>query len=204
MKDSHVYSDRSITSLTLLGRAKGNEPGAWDELVHLYRPLILYWCLPGRQPADAEDFAQEVLYAVGEHLKDFEHNGRPGAFRTWLRTITRHVIANGYRDKGAGPIAIGGSTAHRRLDQVAAPASLQEPTEQELSQELTLLYHRAVELIRNEFSERDHELFRRVCQNGEAPRHVAADLGISANTVSVAVSRIKKRVRDRFGDAIHE
>ena len=32
------------TSLTLLGRARANEPGAWERLVHLYTPLVRYWC----------------------------------------------------------------------------------------------------------------------------------------------------------------
>src|SRR5262249_31111975 len=86
---SRVRKPMSLTSATLLQRLR--DPGdsdAWDQLVRLYTPLIRRWLGQHiRQQADVDDLAQHVLTVVVEKLPAFQHNGQPGAFRTWLRTI---------------------------------------------------------------------------------------------------------------------
>ena len=82
------------TSTSLLERlCAGPNPAGWRELVDLYSPLIRTWL--GRhflQAADADDLTQQVLTVVVSKLPSFRHNGRTGAFRTWLRTITVHTL----------------------------------------------------------------------------------------------------------------
>src|SRR5712671_6362451 len=77
------------TSATLLQRLRDRgDSDAWDRLVRLYTPLIRGWLsrhLP--QSADVDDLTQQVLTVVVEKLPTFEHNGRAGALRTWLRGI---------------------------------------------------------------------------------------------------------------------
>lgn len=55
----------------------------------LYRPLILTWLNHQGEPrSDLGDLGQEVLLiSVVKHLPSFQHSGRRGTFRTWLRTI---------------------------------------------------------------------------------------------------------------------
>jgi RNA polymerase sigma-70 factor, ECF subfamily len=76
------------TRKSRLLRAQTGEEDAWKDLADLYRPLILGWLKrQGVAPRDVEDLSQEILVSVVKYLPTFEHSGRPGAFRSWLRTI---------------------------------------------------------------------------------------------------------------------
>lgn len=102
------------TSLSLLERVR-HDPAApdWRRFAELYEPLIRWWlrrkdCLGH----DADDVAQNILAVIVRRVGDFEHNGRTGAFRAWLRTITTNCLrdywrANRTRPAGAGVWAIG-------------------------------------------------------------------------------------------------
>ncbi|MEI8020531.1 MAG: hypothetical protein WCH39_20170, partial [Schlesneria sp.] len=68
--------------------------------------------------------------------------------------------------------------------------------------ETTELFQRAVQLIRQEFSERDYQAIWRVAVNGMSAKDVANELGMTTNAVFIVISRIKKRVREEFGDLI--
>ena len=77
------------TSLSLLERLRQSpENEGWNRLSDLYAPLIRAWLRRyDVQDSDANDLVQEVLLAVSKDLGKFEHAGRPGAFRGWLRAI---------------------------------------------------------------------------------------------------------------------
>ncbi len=81
------------TSFNLLDQARGRSAGAWDRLVAIYTPLLDSWLTAaGLQAADREDLTQRVLEILVRKLPEFEHSGRPGAFRTWLRGITVNLL----------------------------------------------------------------------------------------------------------------
>jgi RNA polymerase sigma-70 factor (ECF subfamily) len=63
------------------------------------------------------------------------------------------------------------------------------------------LLWRAVELVRAEFEERSWQAFWRVTVDGQPVGDVARDLGVSANAVYVARSRILRRLREVLSDA---
>ena len=44
---------------------------------------------------DLEDLSQDILLSVVKHLPTFQHSGRRGAFRSWLRTIVCSRTADG-------------------------------------------------------------------------------------------------------------
>lgn len=91
------------TSTSLLDQARGHSRGAWDRLVALYVPLLDCWLTTaGLQSADREDLRQRVLEILVRQLPDFEHNGRPGAFRAWLRGITVNLLRE-FCAAGRGP-----------------------------------------------------------------------------------------------------
>src|SRR5215472_10369055 len=112
------------TRQRLLFRARAGEADAWEDLTGLYRPLILGWLNRQGVPArDLEDLSQDVLLSVVKHLPTFEHSGRRGAFRSWLRTIVCSRTSDYWRAVDAGAQAEGGSGATAALQQIADPDS---------------------------------------------------------------------------------
>src|SRR4051812_49525207 len=112
------------TQQSLLLRARRGEGAGWRRLVDLYRPLIFGW-LVKRQvlPQDAEDLTQDVLAVLMKELPRFEHAGRPGAFRAWLRGITVNRARGFWRAGSVRARAVGGSDILRHFDELADPAS---------------------------------------------------------------------------------
>src|SRR6516162_4092472 len=98
------------TSLSLLERARRREPAAWNRLIALYRPLVLYWCRRGGiHGPDAEDVSQEVFAGAAGGLDKF-HRDQPGdTFRGWLRGITCNQVLLYQRKTQRQPRGQGGS-----------------------------------------------------------------------------------------------
>jgi DNA-directed RNA polymerase specialized sigma24 family protein len=101
----------SETSASLLERLRQQPAAAdWQRLLDLYEPLLRGWLRRhDLQASDADDVVQEVLGVVVRELPHFEHNHRPGAFRSWLRTITVHCLRRFWRARQYRPDAAGGS-----------------------------------------------------------------------------------------------
>ena len=196
-----MANDKS-TSVTLLERVRSRDQDAWQRLLHLYTPLVVYWCRHGGVHAqDAEDVCQGVFQAVAVGLEGFrrEHSGQ--TFRGWLRGITRHKILDYVRRRQQQPQAEGGTDAQRRLAGVAQ-AETPLPETDDPEEELTGLYHRALEMVRSEFEARTWQAFWRVAVEGQAPAETAADLGMTASAVRKAKSRVLLRLREEVGDLI--
>src|SRR5689334_14613557 len=100
------------TPLSVLERARANNPEAWRRLSELYRPLVLLWCRrAGVRPDDAEDVAQEVFTAAAEGMPHFRRDRPTDTFRGWLRGITRKQALVHFRRNHGKPQAEGGSDA---------------------------------------------------------------------------------------------
>ena len=89
--------DRSLshsTRITLLNEIRATlSSERWDEFFVEYRQLLQKWLISKQiEPADAEDVCQETMVAVINDLPKFEHNGRTGAFRLWLKRILMNRI----------------------------------------------------------------------------------------------------------------
>src|SRR5580765_5869566 len=103
------------TSVSLIDRARIHHADAWNRLVALYTPLLESWlATAGLQSADREDLTQRVLEILVRQLPDFEHSGRAGAFRAWLRGITVNLLREFWR---ARPEAEAGAI----LEQISDP-----------------------------------------------------------------------------------
>jgi RNA polymerase sigma-70 factor (ECF subfamily) len=180
------------TSASFLQQLRRGVPEAWQRLTALYGPLVYTWCRRrGLQPEDAADVMQEVFRAVARNLATFR--AEPGGtFRGWLWAITRSKIGDLHRRQHKEPPALGGSDAQQRLMELPA-ADEPEPAEEG---DTSRLLHRALELVRNEFEPRTWEAFWRAAVDGQAPIDIAGDLGLSANAVYVAKSRVLRRLRE--------
>ena len=186
-----------VTSLSLLQKARANDQDAWRRLIHLYRPLVLFWASRGGLRADdAEDVAQEVFQAASAGLASF-HRDRPGdTFRGWLRGITRNLMLLHFRKIGRNPQAAGGSDAHLMLNEIPTPFPDDPP------EELGQLYRRALELVRDEFEERTWQAFWLTVVEGRSPLAVAGELHVTPAAVRQAKSRVLRRLKHEVGDTV--
>lgn len=185
----------NTTSISLLVRLQESDDSlTWNRLDKLYAPLLRLWLRKyDVQANDVDDLVQEVLMAVSTDLKSFDHNGRPGAFRTWLRTILTHRLRNYWRKRGRGPTARGGSDIDLRLQQLEDPASqLSEIWNRQHDRHVT---RQLLEMSESSFAPSTWTAFRRVALEGAKPDLVAAELGISVNAVFIAKSRVLSRLR---------
>ncbi len=194
----------SQTSVSLLDRACSNsEAEAWERLVSIYQPLLRSWARRLElQASDAEDVVQEVLLAVSRELPAFEHSGRSGAFRKWLRTILVYRVRDFWRSRNYRPSVQGGSTWIEQLEQLADEAS-------DVSREWNMEHDRHVMTqllgqVRPHFEAQTWEAFRRQMFDGQRADAVAAELGMALNSVYVARSRVLSALRREAAGLIDE
>ncbi len=117
------------TSLSLLERLRERDESVnrqtdWRRFFDIYEPLLRSWARrKGMEPADADDLVQSVLTVVVRRLADFQHNGRLGAFRNWLKTITFHCVQEFWRARAGSPAGVGGSDVQMLLAELQDPNS---------------------------------------------------------------------------------
>jgi RNA polymerase sigma factor (sigma-70 family) len=193
----------SETSVSLLERLRTRpDDAAWNRLVELYTPLLRYWMkqqllLEG----DADDLVQEVLLVLTRELPKFEHNGRPGAFRRWLKTILVHRLQGYWRAKQNRPVASGHSDLAQKLEQLEDPTSgLSQLWDREHDRHVMA---RLLEQIEHQVAPATWQAFRRVVLEGKDEATVAEEIGISVNAVFIAKSRVLARLR-READGLVE
>ncbi len=197
-KDSEQRNE--ITPLSVLERARSNDPKAWHRLVDLYQPLVRFWCSrAGLRGPDVEDVTQEVFSSVAANLAGFRRD-RPGdTFRGWLRIITRNqILALARREQGKVQ-AEGGSEALRKLQGVPDPLAGSEEEEQA---EMTQVYRRALEQVRLVFEDRTWQAFWQMVIEGKSPSILAESLEMSPASIRQAKSRVLRRLRDELGEVL--
>jgi RNA polymerase sigma-70 factor (ECF subfamily) len=173
------------TSLSLLERLVDGDAQAWRRLVALYEPLLRAWLRRAPlQPADRDDLVQQVLVVLVRKLPAFRHNGRPGAFRAWLRGITLNVLRDFYRRPALVPAAADPDVLARLVDPVDALARAWD------AEYAHSILRGLLTLAEPEFSPTTWRAFRRLALDGERPQAVAAELGLTVNAVTIAKCRV--------------
>jgi RNA polymerase sigma-70 factor (ECF subfamily) len=183
-----------LTNLSLLARARTGSGNDWDRLVTIYQPLIFAWLHRQGLPHHAvEELTQDVLLTVFRELGSFDHPGRPGAFRAWLRVITVNRSRAYWRAETHRPAAVGGSDFHLILEQLENPESdLSRQWNQEHDKHVVT---RLLELLEAEFTPSTMMAFRRQVFDGAEAEAVAAELEMTVGAVYVAKSRVLSRLR---------
>jgi RNA polymerase sigma-70 factor (ECF subfamily) len=193
-------SHESATSLSLLQRIRAGDSSGWRRVVDLYSPLVFHWCRRwGVSGADADDVAQEVFQAASERITQFRRDKEGDTFRGWLRGITRNKVLLFWRGRRQRPDAAGGSEAYRRLQDVP---EADPPDDAEEAAQSSALFHRALGQLRGEFEPRTWQAFWRTAVDGQPAPAVADELGMSANAVRMAKSRVLRRLREELGDLV--
>lgn len=190
----------NLTSLTLLERIRTGDESGWRHVFDLYTPLLTYWCRRwGVTGADAEDVVQEVYAAASAGIATFRRDREGDTFRGWLRGITRFKVLAYWRAKEHEAISSEASEARRRLEEAPEPDSAQDEDE---AAEVSELFHRAVRLLKGQFEERTWLAFWRTAVDGQPATEIAGELGMTANAVRMAKSRVLHRLREELGDFV--
>lgn len=189
------------TRISLIQAVASGEVEAWQEWDDIYRPLIQKW-LGGYhlQPSDVADLTQEVMTAFVRKIEDFDHNGRIGALRNWLRTTTVNVARN-YLHRQNLPAA-GTSQIREMLLQLEDPHS-------SISGEFNLehdrnLIRKLLERISKQFEPITLDIFQTHVVVGLGAVETAEKLKTTVASVHTAKSRVLRRLRQYAADWIDD
>jgi RNA polymerase sigma-70 factor (ECF subfamily) len=192
-----VVADPVTTHVTLLQRlAGGDDPAAWQEFCDRYGMLIRSFARHHQlQSADCDEVVQEVLVALTRSMPGFRYDPAKGRFRSYLKTVVVHAIYRRSSQK-LGKVGL------QVIDESAcADSASEEAWELEWRQ-----YHlrQAMSAVRAEFSEQDLQAFDQYAIRGRDARETATALGLSANQVYQAKSRILKRLGEVIAQQVEE
>ncbi len=191
----------AVTRQSLLIRAQAGDETSWNDLADLYRPFLINWLrlqdLPER---DREDLAQEILVSVVKYLPSFQHPGRLGAFRSWLRAIAANRLCDYWRSREPRTPISGGSGVTEILSQVEDPDSALNRHWDEEHDRYVLRC--LLDLVEQEFEPKTFQAFRRVALGDATAAEVAAELGMRVGAVYVAKSRVLQRIREEAAGLI--
>jgi len=185
------------TSLSLLERlrqAPANQE-AWEEFVERYGRRIYGWCRAWHvQDADAKDVTQMVLLKLARKMGTFTYDPA-GSFRSWLKTVTQHVLSDflaEWKQPGGGS---GDSRIGTVLDNVEARADLVQKIEAGFDQELL---DEAKERVRRRVDSRTWEAFQLTALEQQRGSAVATQLKMTVAAVFKAKSRVQKMLQDEI------
>lgn len=189
------------TSLSLIRRVQIGDVDAWAHFVRVYGPQVYDWCRRfGLQASDAADVTQEVFRTVNSSIAGFQKQDSGGGFRGWLWTVTRSRFLDHIRSQQKQLQAQGGTDGQDLLCEV--PEEAPGLNDESASHDLSAIKRRALEIIREEFDKRNWQSFWRSAVDGEEPRHIAEDLGITVSAVHKARQRILRRLREELSDLL--
>lgn len=183
-----------LTRKSLLQKAAAGSEDAWSEITALYHPLIRYWLIRnGMALQDAEELSQDVMCVIVQKISDFDHSGRPGAFRTWIREISVNHIKGFWRKQRRRQVPVGGSVYLQRLDELCDPHS--DLTEAWNAEHDDYILRCLLENVLVNVQASTAEIFRAVVIDDRAADEVARERGISIGAVYTAKSRVIRRLK---------
>jgi RNA polymerase sigma-70 factor (ECF subfamily) len=188
----------AATSLSLLAQLRDGDPASWERMFALYAPLLRGWLRPrGVQDADIDDLTQNALTVVLRRLSEFEHNGRTGAFRSWLRGVVTNVLREHLRTAGRRPA--GDADLLADLEDPAGEMTRWWDAEHD-----RYVLRGLMNLVREEFAAASWEAFRLTALGGRTVADAATELGLTVNAVHIARSRILARLREVADEFLDE
>ena len=198
--DRLFMTSSNATRYSLIQSARSQSPTAWEQLVHIYSPLIQAWGRRlGCQSHELEDLTQDVFQSVSSSIDSFRGDGVTGSFRGWLWRITYRKWIDRYRKDVHEAHGAGGSTAAHAFAQIR-DTSINEPTEPSTTEMINGALIRATNLVRNEFQDSHWQAFWQSVIEGQSTELVSRNLHMTPAAVRQARSRILRRLRVVMGD----
>jgi RNA polymerase sigma-70 factor (ECF subfamily) len=185
----------NTTPISLLERVRQRgDDVAWRQFVDLYTPLLCQWGRrAGLQEADLADVVQDVFATLVRVLPDFEYDPQR-SFRGWLRTVLvnrcRKLAAARRETAPPGP-----------LEEIAAPEFPEPLSEVEYR---SLLLASALRVVEESFEPLTFQSAHACLIERKAAPAVAAELGVSLNSVYLAKSRVLKKLREVLAGFLDE
>jgi RNA polymerase sigma-70 factor (ECF subfamily) len=175
---------------------------AWDVFVEIYEPLLFRLARSrGMQPADAEDFVQEVFTAVTRNIERWVSDADRGPFRAWLFRIASNLAINFLTRHKHGRLGTGDSQVARLLAEQPAASADSSLFLNEYRREL---FRWAAERVREQVSQRQWLAFWRTSVEDRPIDDVARELGVSVGSVYIARCRITKRIRELIRELVRD
>jgi RNA polymerase sigma-70 factor, ECF subfamily len=202
---------------------------AWEEFVSIYGPAIYRLVLGrGLQAADAEDVAQEILFAIARSVERFNHDPQRARFRTWLGRIARNVVADYFRGRQRQPRIDSLAIDLREIPHAASTgqtgaASSWQPeagqpdagqpevgrleawNEEAWNEELrTAVFERAAAIVRERVAASTWSAFEWTALKQRSAEEVARQLAIPIGSVYVHRCRVLKLIRHEVARLLAE
>lgn len=179
------------TSPSLLERLREpNQDSAWNRFVDIYTPLFYSWTKRlGLSSHQAADLVQDLFVTLVEALPHFRYDPSQ-SFRAWLKTLLLNRWRNWLRKEGR--LSLAGEGPLWDVPEMG------ETPEFEEAEYRRYLVGRALELMQSEFQPATWKACWEFVVNGRPPAEVAAELGLSVNSVYLAKSRVLRRLREEL------
>jgi RNA polymerase sigma-70 factor (ECF subfamily) len=180
---SSVATDAAL--LARLARDQPRDEEAWSRFVDVYTgPIYDLARRRGLQDADALEVTQEVFRSLSQAMPGFRYDPALGRFRGWVFTIASNAV-NSFRRKEGRRVRGSGAPGVQQalLQQPAAPSCAEGYVEWTVSV--------ALSQARGHFTERTWSAFFRVEVERRPVEEVASELGMTANAVHIARTRVK-------------
>ncbi len=164
---------------------------AWQQFIDLYTPLFFTWARRlGLSEHDTADLVQDVFATLVEKLPTFHYDPRQ-SFRAWLKTVLVNRWRDWCRRRALNPAPAGAAA----LAQAPAPDAVPFFEEEEYRQALV---RRALALMQAEFQPAVWRACWEFVVCDRPASEVAAELGISVNSVYLAKSRVLRYLREHL------
>lgn len=184
------------TRITLLDRVRKTQAGdSWAEFAAVYDGLIATWLRQqGVADADADDIRQEVMQTVVTEIARFEHNGRTGAFRNWLRRITANRMRRLWQRRSRRSAEYRGVDIGEIADQLDDDRS--RMTHVWDADHDRFILNRLLGMLTGRFAPNSLIAFRRLAIGQEPVEKVASELGMSIGAARVAQHRVLRALKE--------
>lgn len=180
-----AFMDATPASL-IIRLADSHDAQSWDRFARLFVPLLLRWARKlCPQDADAEDLVQEVFGLLVRRMPEFRYD-EGGSFRAWLWVLLKRTQLN--RLAKRKPVPTEDGFFREQAGDIGEPP-LDEAEYQDY------LLGRAVTVMKADFQETTWQAFWELTVNERPAAEIAVELGISANAVYLAKSRVLARLR---------
>jgi RNA polymerase sigma-70 factor (ECF subfamily) len=186
------------SDLDLMQRIRSGDAASFETLLRRYRvPLVSYCCRMVRDPALAEDLAQEVFLRVYKARERYQPEAR---FTTWLYRIATNLALNAIRDrrdevsKSASEDPEGGPAFEQFIDArpTAEQQLIQVDKERLIRQAVASLpENQRVAVILHKYQEVDY-------------RQIAKILRVSESAVKSLLFRAYEALRERLEPLLRE
>lgn len=189
--------DTLHTRVSLLERVKNlDDARSWSEFFHVYESLVCsYARRRGLREHEVEDVAQEVFKRIARTIHDFHHAAHPGAFRSWLRRLTRWRAEDKLRERARNPDT---PTPAEDVDATPLVERVAAPPDPALAFEAEARQHLLTELFRrleSKVSPRHLQVFQLLVVENMPPERVAQLFSMSLTNVYVLRHRVMEKLK---------